>query len=104
MTEFSAVPDELRAAADQLNVLADRAQQLHRSAVDGQSGPTVADFPETEMGQRAGALWDQARPLFADGLSVAAGITQRIAAGFTAAASDYEATDLAAAHRIRGTR
>lgn len=104
MSDYSAVPDELRLAANRLNALADRAQQLHRSAVDGQSSPTVADFPKTEMGQRAGTLWEQARPVFADGLSVAAVITQRIAARFIAAASDYEATDTAAADRIRGTR
>lgn len=72
-------------------------------ALDGQGSPTVAEFPETEAGQRAGRLWDDARPVFADGLTVATQMLARAAEGFQLAASGYETTDTTIADSIRQT-
>jgi uncharacterized protein YukE len=100
MAELEVDPDHLRAMATRLDGYADRADRLRQQAAMDQ-GITAADFPQADWGQRASAIWDDARPVVANGIQLAMQMLAQHAANTTAAAAQYEATDGASADSIR---
>jgi hypothetical protein len=94
-------PQQVRHAAADLAGLAGRADAIYATAESGQGAPTAADFPEVSVGQDCGRVWDDARPVFADGTRLVRQRLAYLAAAFTAAAAGYEEADATSALQMQ---
>ncbi|WP_164465841.1 type VII secretion target [Actinoplanes teichomyceticus] len=101
MTPFDVDPDHLRNVAARLRGYADHASHLTQKAEAGQRGLTTGDFPEADYGQRAGTIWDDARPVFTDGLRLASQMLSDTSGRISTAAARYEDTDTRSADLLR---
>ncbi|GAB3816134.1 type VII secretion target [Micromonospora zhanjiangensis] len=97
---FDVDPNHLRRVAVQIEDLTTRVESLGRRSTDGETSPTSLVFPQHPQGQRAGQIWQDARPVFTQALTQAAQMLARTGNNFRAAAAAYEQADSNATSRM----